>query len=175
MNRLGGRSNTGEGGEDPSIYYDRPEANNRVKQVASARFGVTAEYLVHADEIDGKGRVWMPSIYRDGPAPAWCADGSTPSSKLFPLSGGMYAKASALPRYSSEPYPYTRLHPFLRQVFDAFGPKRMFWGTDLTGIPCTYAEAITLFTEELPWLSADDREWVMGRGICDWLGWPLPA
>jgi glutamate synthase (ferredoxin) len=54
MNRLGGRSNTGEGGEDPSIYYNRPEANNRVKQVASARFGVTAEYLVHADEIEIK-------------------------------------------------------------------------------------------------------------------------
>lgn len=54
MNRLGGRSNTGEGGEDPSIYYERPEANNRVKQVASARFGVTAEYLVHADEIEIK-------------------------------------------------------------------------------------------------------------------------
>jgi glutamate synthase (ferredoxin) len=54
MNRLGGRSNTGEGGEDPSTYYDRPEANNRVKQVASARFGVTAEYLVHADEIEIK-------------------------------------------------------------------------------------------------------------------------
>jgi glutamate synthase (ferredoxin) len=54
MNRLGGRSNTGEGGEDPSIYYERPEANNRVKQVASARFGVTAEYLVHADEVEIK-------------------------------------------------------------------------------------------------------------------------
>jgi glutamate synthase domain-containing protein 2/glutamate synthase domain-containing protein 1/glutamate synthase domain-containing protein 3 len=54
MNRLGGRSNTGEGGEDPEIYYKRPEANNRVKQVASARFGVTAEYLVHADEIEIK-------------------------------------------------------------------------------------------------------------------------
>ncbi len=54
MNRLGGRSNTGEGGEDPSIYYEHPEANNRVKQVASARFGVTAEYLVRADEIEIK-------------------------------------------------------------------------------------------------------------------------
>jgi glutamate synthase domain-containing protein 3 len=54
MNRLGGRSNTGEGGEDPKIYYETPEANNRVKQVASARFGVTAEYLVHADEIEIK-------------------------------------------------------------------------------------------------------------------------
>jgi glutamate synthase (ferredoxin) len=54
MNRLGSRSNTGEGGEDPEVYRDRPEANNRVKQVASARFGVTAEYLVHADELEIK-------------------------------------------------------------------------------------------------------------------------
>jgi glutamate synthase (ferredoxin) len=54
MNRLGGRSNTGEGGEDANIYCGRPEANNRVKQVASGRFGVTAEYLVHADEIEIK-------------------------------------------------------------------------------------------------------------------------
>ena len=54
MNRLGARSNTGEGGEDPDVYRDHPEANNRVKQVASGRFGVTAEYLVHADELEIK-------------------------------------------------------------------------------------------------------------------------
>ena len=84
-------------------------------------------------------------------------------------------KASALPRYSSEAYPYPRLHPYLRQVFDAFGPQRLFWGTDLTGIPCTYRQAIALFTEELPWLAGDDLDWVMGRAVCDWLGWPLPA
>ena len=81
------------------------------------------------------------------------------------------AKASALPRYSSEPYPYRRLHPFLRQVFDAFGPYRFFWGTDTTGIPCTYRQAVTLFTEELPWLSGADLDLVMGRALCDWLGW----
>jgi len=54
MNRLGGRSNTGEGGEDPDVYLRDFEANNRVKQVASARFGVTAEYLVHAGELEIK-------------------------------------------------------------------------------------------------------------------------
>ena len=85
------------------------------------------------------------------------------------------AKASALPRYSSEPYPYPRLHPYLKQVFDAFGPRRFFWGTDMTGIPCTYRQAVTLFTEELPWLSGADRDLVMGRALCDWLGWPLPG
>jgi len=85
------------------------------------------------------------------------------------------AKASALPRYSSEAYPYPRLHPYLRRVFDAFGPRRMFWGTDLTGIPCSYAQAIALFAEELPWLQGEDLEWVMGRALCDWLGWQLPG
>ena len=54
MNRLGARSNTGEGGEDPSVYRYEPEAANRVKQVASARFGVTAEYLARADELEIK-------------------------------------------------------------------------------------------------------------------------
>jgi hypothetical protein len=43
----------------------------------------------------------------------------------------------------------------------------------MTGIPCTYAQAVTLFTEELPWLQGDDREWVMGRALCAWLGWQI--
>jgi len=54
MNRLGARSNTGEGGEDAALYRDMREAANRVKQVASARFGVTAEYLSQADELEIK-------------------------------------------------------------------------------------------------------------------------
>ncbi len=58
MNQLGARSNTGEGGEDPVHYPDYPGApailNNKVKQVASARFGVTTEYLAHAEEIEIK-------------------------------------------------------------------------------------------------------------------------
>jgi glutamate synthase (NADPH/NADH) large chain len=53
MNRLGGRSNTGEGGEDPERLYD-PERRSRVKQIASGRFGVTSEYLTHADDIQIK-------------------------------------------------------------------------------------------------------------------------
>jgi predicted TIM-barrel fold metal-dependent hydrolase len=41
-------------------------------------------------------------------------------------------KASALPSYSSEPYPYRGLHAHIRRVYDAFGPQQMFWGTDFT-------------------------------------------
>jgi len=40
-------------------------------------------------------------------------------------------------------------------------------------MPCTYYECITLFTQHLPWLTGEDLEWVMGRGVCEWLGWPL--
>ena len=54
MNRLGARSNTGEGGEDPELGRHQPEAANKIKQVASGRFGVTAEYLVSAQEIEIK-------------------------------------------------------------------------------------------------------------------------
>ncbi|MET7638931.1 glutamate synthase large subunit [Streptomyces sp. NPDC005438] len=53
MNRLGGKSNTGEGGEDPERLYD-PTRRSAIKQVASGRFGVTSEYLVNADDIQIK-------------------------------------------------------------------------------------------------------------------------
>ncbi|WP_200260942.1 glutamate synthase large subunit [Streptomyces sp. HSG2] len=53
MNRLGGKSNTGEGGEDPERLHD-PDRRSSIKQVASGRFGVTSEYLVNADDIQIK-------------------------------------------------------------------------------------------------------------------------
>jgi len=54
MNSIGARSNTGEGGEDPDVYHNEPHAANKIKQVASGRFGVTADYLVHAEELEIK-------------------------------------------------------------------------------------------------------------------------
>ena len=53
MNLLGGKSNTGEGGEDPDRLYD-PKRRSSIKQVASGRFGVTSEYLTNADDIQIK-------------------------------------------------------------------------------------------------------------------------
>ncbi len=57
MNRIGGRSNTGEGGEDPARYVPDPNGDSRrskIKQVASGRFGVDAHYLANADELQIK-------------------------------------------------------------------------------------------------------------------------
>ena len=84
-------------------------------------------------------------------------------------------KLSGAPSYSSAPYPYRNIHPYIRQIFDAFGPQRSFWGTDITRMPCSYRQCVTMFTEEMPWLAGNDCDLVMGRAVCEWLGWNPPG
>ena len=84
-------------------------------------------------------------------------------------------KATGAPGYSAEPYPYPTMQTYLRQIFDAFGPHRMFWGTDISKMPCSWRQCVTMFTEELPWLSADDKRLVMGEALCAWWGWDRAA
>ncbi len=77
MNRIGGKSNTGEGGEDPERYVPDPSGDSRrsaVKQVASARFGVTSEYLVNSDDLQIK----MAQGAKPGEG------GQLPGSKVYP-------------------------------------------------------------------------------------------
>ena len=77
MNRLGGKSNTGEGGEDPSRYENDRNGDSRnsaIKQVASARFGVTSNYLVHAQELQIK--------IAQGAKPG--EGGQLPGTKVYP-------------------------------------------------------------------------------------------
>jgi predicted TIM-barrel fold metal-dependent hydrolase len=86
----------------------------------------------------------------------------------------VYVKVSALPCFSTAPYPFENLREPLRRVITAFGPQRAFWGSDITRVPasCSYRQTVTHFTEELDFLSADDLEWIMGRGLAECLGWP---
>ena len=72
LNRLGGRSNTGEGGEPEDRYHS--ESNSKIKQVASARFGVTSKYLVSAEEIQIK--------LAQGAKPG--EGGNLPGAKVYP-------------------------------------------------------------------------------------------
>jgi glutamate synthase (NADPH/NADH) large chain len=77
MNRIGGKSNTGEGGEDPARYVKEPNGdskNSAIKQVASGRFGVTSEYLVNARELQIK----MAQGAKPGEG------GQLPGSKVYP-------------------------------------------------------------------------------------------
>jgi predicted TIM-barrel fold metal-dependent hydrolase len=80
-------------------------------------------------------------------------------------------KATGVPAYATDEYPYRSVHAELRRIFDAFGPRRFFWGTDITKMPCSWRRCVTLFTEELPWLPAAERPQVMGDALCEWIGW----
>jgi L-fuconolactonase len=83
-------------------------------------------------------------------------------------------KVSAMPCFSTQPYPFANLRAPLRNVIEAFGPQRAFWGSDITRVPstCSYRQVVTHFTQELDFLSAGDLEWVMGRGLAACLRWP---
>ena len=81
-------------------------------------------------------------------------------------------KVGGFPAYSTvDPYPYPSLHGHLRRVYDAFGPERMFWASDLSRMTCPYREVVTLFTEGVPWLTEQDKRLIMGEAVCRWLGW----
>ena len=82
-------------------------------------------------------------------------------------------KLSAAPLLSSEPYPFRDLNRHIRRLFDAYGPRRCYWGTDITNsfARATYRQRITHFTEELDFLSEEDKDWVMGHAILARLGW----
>jgi predicted TIM-barrel fold metal-dependent hydrolase len=82
-------------------------------------------------------------------------------------------KLSSVPPYSSEPYPFRDVAGYVQRVFDAFGPQRCYWGTDMTNSfdKATYRERVTHFTEELSFLSEQDKDWVMGRAILKQLDW----
>lgn len=82
-------------------------------------------------------------------------------------------KLSNVPTYSHEAYPFADMKPFLQKLIEAFGPRRCFWGTDVSHSlkHATYRQSVTQFTQEFDFPSDDAKEWIMGRGIAEYLGW----
>ena len=84
-------------------------------------------------------------------------------------------KPVSLPFISGEAYPYRNLHPFIRRIYDAFGPERTFWGSDITLLKTPYNDCVKAFTQEMDWLSDQDLELIMGRALSKWINWPAPV
>jgi predicted TIM-barrel fold metal-dependent hydrolase len=82
-------------------------------------------------------------------------------------------KVSSAVNFAMEPYPFRDVTEHIKRCFDAYGPKRCYWGTDLTNslAKATYRQRITHFTEELSFLSEEDKDWVMGKSILARLNW----
>jgi predicted TIM-barrel fold metal-dependent hydrolase len=84
-------------------------------------------------------------------------------------------KLTGAPDYASDAYPFKSMHDPIRRLYDAFGPHRLFWGSDITRLKCTWRQCLTMFTEELEWLSDEDKTLIMGEAFCDWFAWRPPA
>ncbi|MDR5825977.1 amidohydrolase family protein [Caballeronia sp. LZ043] len=83
----------------------------------------------------------------------------------------VYVKAVGVGDYALDPWPFHSLDETLRRVFDAFGPGRLIWGSDLSRLHHPYRQCVAHFTEGLSWLSDADREGVMGGNLMRLLGW----
>ncbi|EIZ77742.1 amidohydrolase 2 [Novosphingobium sp. Rr 2-17] len=72
--------------------------------------------------------------------------------------------------YFDEAYPMPSLSREVRKLYDAFGPNRLFWGTDFTRMRLSWRECLTLYTEEMDWLTDRDRSLIAGEGLLLWHG-----
>ena len=79
-------------------------------------------------------------------------------------------KLTGGPFYADDVYPFRSLHPHYRALYDAFGPRRLFWGTDITKMPCSWRQCIAHF-QEIDWIPEADKKLIMGDALCDWIGW----
>ncbi len=118
---------------------------------------------IHIDHIGrGGGRAGLKdeAIYAD-----------LPDMLALAKLPNVAVKLSGAPSTSSQAYPYANIHGYLRQIVESFGPERCFWGTDITRMPISYRQCVTMFTEEMSWLKGGDLDLVMGGAIVKWLGW----
>jgi predicted TIM-barrel fold metal-dependent hydrolase len=114
--------------------------------------------------VDHMGRV--PDV--QGPAAFAAIDGLL---ALAPYER-VAVKMTSVPDSSAESYPFSDLTPGIRRIYDAFGPRRMLWGSDLSGLSCSYRECLDQFNEGLNFLSESDKEWILGRAAATALHWP---
>jgi L-fuconolactonase len=96
-------------------------------------------------------------------------DAAAAAAAALAVYPNVAVKISSLPNYVTEPFPFPGIHQAVRRLVAAYGPARVFWGSDLTRLRCSYAESAALVTEALTFLSDDDRRLIMGDAITRWL------
>jgi L-fuconolactonase len=93
--------------------------------------------------------------------------------ELLALAGhpGIHVKMAGAGDYALDPYPFRSLDGILRQVVDAFGPERVLWASDLSRLRHPYRQCVSHLRAEAAWLTANDRELILGENICRLLDW----
>jgi L-fuconolactonase len=83
----------------------------------------------------------------------------------------VHVKMAAVGDCALDPYPFRSLDGILRQVIDSFGPARVLWASDLSRLRHPYRQCVSHLRDETPWLTARDRELILGENICRLLDW----
>jgi L-fuconolactonase len=167
---------------------------NRGDTSAQIRAAIDSGFFAEAERIGMALYLYMPRLHAeiDQVATAFpdlritvdhlaldCADRPLAEAvaPLLPLAkhANVAVKASALPCFVAEDYPYPQIVRAVYELVAAFGPNRVFWGSDLSRLPCTYEQYIGLFVREMPRLTPEDLNWIMGEGVSAWLNWPRAA
>ena len=140
------------------LYLYMPRLHTEIDQLAAAfpDLRITVDHL----GLDGA----------DGPLHKAVAP-------LLPLArhANVAVKASALPCFVTEDYPYPQIVQAVYDLVAAFGANRVFWGSDLSRLPCSYEQLISLFLDEMPGLTREELNVIMGEGLSAWLNWPPAA
>ena len=84
----------------------------------------------------------------------------------------IHVKVSSAPCFSADPYPFADIYPYLKRIHEAFGAQRCMWGADRTRLTSTYEECVRHYQEGLDFLSAEDKEWILGKALATTLSWP---
>jgi predicted TIM-barrel fold metal-dependent hydrolase len=106
--------------------------------------------------IDHIARIGMEGTIRENDVRALCALAKYPQVRI--KLSGFYALGEAKP-------PHLDLAPLIRRVYEAFGPRRLMWGSDCPFLLTreTYEDAISLIRDRLDFIPSEDKEWILGR------------
>ena len=110
---------------------------------------------------------------RDGKDDA--AHGNQPALLALAKFPNVAVKATGAPGNSSQSYPYRNIHKYTQQIVEAFGRSAPSGAPTSPACRARGRVCVTMFTEEMPFLKGRDLELVMGRALCDWIGWNFPG
>lgn len=134
-----------------------PNEAKKLHRVAERHPGLTLVIDHMAADITKKGAAAFEHI-----------DGLLALSRFENVS----VKTSSAPSMSAEPYPFADIYPYLIRIYEAFGARRMLWGSDITRLSSTYEECLRHFQQGLDFLTEEDKAWVLGKTAATVLRWP---
>jgi predicted TIM-barrel fold metal-dependent hydrolase len=112
----------------------------------------------------------MGVVPRQTGAPAFGTIESVVGLSRFPR---VWVKLTSAPAKSAESYPYSDIYPYIKRLYEAFGSRRLLWGSDVSQMhDGDYRRCLDHVREALDFLSEDDKERVLGKNAAELLNWP---